>query len=319
MATFVATALTTYGIDMIELGETQSYDDYDTVTIANSSQIQVQGYEDGLGASYVDNWYGSGFVINPQTLELIGGTLTGYSKSISGIGSITASNINLPAATAYSYIQTRNDISGFIAAVLNGNDSITGSSANDVLKGFGGNDIIDGGLGRDTAAFSGFRANYTVSATNAVVTVKDNSGTDGTDTLTNIERVAFNDKKIAFDVQVGGNAEQTISFIGTVAPTLLQDNSVRGLILELFDQGMSMSQLCSLALDLNLVPHNNASALANQICYNVTGNSPAALGISTVLEDYINQFGETKFLETIAGLHLNIDLVGLQQTGLEFS
>src|SRR5262249_45134241 len=49
----------------------------------------------------------------------------------------------------------------------------------------------------DTAEFSGARANYTITTSaTGVVTVVDNVGTDGTDTLLHIERLQFSDQAI---------------------------------------------------------------------------------------------------------------------------
>src|SRR4029079_1976411 len=45
--------------------------------------------------------------------------------------------------------------------------------------------------GVDTALFSGPRANYTIAAVGDALTVTDNVGTDGVDTVRNIERLRF--------------------------------------------------------------------------------------------------------------------------------
>ena len=64
-------------------------------------------------------------------------------------------------------------------------------------------DIINGLAGVDTAAFSGNRANYTVSKTSTGWTVS--STAEGVDTLANIERLKFADTAIAYDTSgVGG-------------------------------------------------------------------------------------------------------------------
>ncbi len=84
-----------------------------------------------------------------------------------------------------------------------GNDTLTGSSGNDTLTGGLGNDTIDGGAGRDTAVFSGARASSTITQTATGYTV---TGPDGTDTLSNVERLQFADAKIALDIS--GNAGQ---------------------------------------------------------------------------------------------------------------
>lgn len=36
------------------------------------------------------------------------------------------------------------------------------------------------------------------------------------------------------------------------------------------------------------------------------------------LVGYIENHGQANFLATVAGLHINVDLVGLQQTGVEY-
>ena len=87
-----------------------------------------------------------------------------------------------------------------------GNDALRGTSANESFTGLGGNDSIDGGAGRDTAHYSGVRSSFTVTQTASGLTVRDNVGGEGTDTLQNIERVQFSDKGIAFDI--AGNAGQ---------------------------------------------------------------------------------------------------------------
>jgi hypothetical protein len=77
-----------------------------------------------------------------------------------------------------------------------GNDTIIGNSADNTIRGGPGNDTIDGGPGIDTAVFSGPRAAYTLTALSGTdVRV---SGPDGVDTLTNIERLAFDDQTIVW-------------------------------------------------------------------------------------------------------------------------
>jgi hypothetical protein len=75
-----------------------------------------------------------------------------------------------------------------------GNDTIAGNAADNRIDANGGNDVIDGGSGSDTAVFAGVFAAYTLT------TLSSNSlrvvGPDGTDTLTNIERLAFDDQTI---------------------------------------------------------------------------------------------------------------------------
>lgn len=86
-----------------------------------------------------------------------------------------------------------------------GNDSVLGNSADNQLTGNGGNDTLDGGAGTDTAIYTGASTAYKVVVSGSTVTVTDAAGSDGTDTLTNIEFLKFADK--------------TISATGTSLPT----------------------------------------------------------------------------------------------------
>lgn len=87
-----------------------------------------------------------------------------------------------------------------------GNDPLSGGDGDDHLQSGAGNDIVDAGSGLDTSTFTGNRANYTITKTTAGYIVKDHVGTDGTDILTNVERLNFADTKIALDFE--GSAGQ---------------------------------------------------------------------------------------------------------------
>ena len=99
-----------------------------------------------------------------------------------------------------------------------GADTLVGNSANNAIAGGAGNDTIDGGAGTDQARFSGVQSNYTVTSTATGYVVKDNVGTDGTDTLINIESLVF----------AQAPATQTIKALAYTwkAHTLLSDVSV---------------------------------------------------------------------------------------------
>ncbi|MEO1428761.1 MAG: LamG-like jellyroll fold domain-containing protein [Cyanobacteria bacterium J06633_8] len=80
-----------------------------------------------------------------------------------------------------------------------GNDSLIGGIGNDTLSGGSGNDTLDGGSGTDVAVYNSDLTNYTFK-------VLDNgtfqiSGSEGTDTLRNIERLQF--ASGAFNITTG--------------------------------------------------------------------------------------------------------------------
>jgi Ca2+-binding RTX toxin-like protein len=79
-----------------------------------------------------------------------------------------------------------------------GNDELYGGEGNDELTGGEGDDRLDGGTGADTAIFSGARAEYdvTTNAAGETIVTHMNGAADGTDTLTDIERLQFSDQSI---------------------------------------------------------------------------------------------------------------------------
>ena len=77
-----------------------------------------------------------------------------------------------------------------------GADSIAGGNGNDVLEGDAGDDVIVGGGGDDTAVYSGARSNYTATLTNGVLRIADTTGTDGTDTVREVEFFRFADRTV---------------------------------------------------------------------------------------------------------------------------
>ncbi|WP_066469537.1 peroxidase family protein [Bosea sp. WAO] len=80
---------------------------------------------------------------------------------------------------------------------------ITGNSGSNELAGGGGDDILDGGAGNDTAIFNGDASDYLVSVNTAGQLVV--SGPDGTDTLTSIEALEFDDGTFGVVLGTDGN------------------------------------------------------------------------------------------------------------------
>jgi len=78
-----------------------------------------------------------------------------------------------------------NNLTGNAAA-----NTLSGAGGDDRLIGNGGNDTLEGGDGFDTAVFSGLRSAYQLTLNGSVLTV---IGPDGTDTLTSVEGLRFDD------------------------------------------------------------------------------------------------------------------------------
>ena len=202
---------------------------------------------------------------------------------------------------------------------LSGADTIGGQDGNDTLYGGTGNDTLDGGVGIDTALFAGNRASYTISrpAFNHIV-----SGIDGSDTLSTIERLQFSDKKIALDLGVGQSAGNTVKIIGAAfdAPAIQQRPDYVGVGLDLFDSGTSMLSVCQLAIGAMGSP--TYTAFVNMVYQNLFGVLPSTADRNFYVG--LLQGGtmtQAQLLEIAANSDINaqsINLVGLQQSGVEF-
>jgi hypothetical protein len=87
---------------------------------------------------------------------------------------------------------------------------IVGTASNDALYSTNQNNGINGAAGVDTVNFSLSLANYTIANITKfgppTYTIKDKTGTDGTDTLQNIEVLKFSDKSINLTIQAQAKA-----------------------------------------------------------------------------------------------------------------
>ena len=78
-----------------------------------------------------------------------------------------------------------------------GYDRLQGGGGADLLIGGPGNDIIDGGPGTDEARYARARASHAITGTSAAFQVHALAGSDGSDTVTNVEYVVFSDGRYA--------------------------------------------------------------------------------------------------------------------------
>lgn len=203
-----------------------------------------------------------------------------------------------------------------------GNNTLTGGNGNDVLVGATGNDTIDGGSGADIALYLASRGNYTLSKGTGSYSISDTIGTDGSDTLLNIERLQFSDTKLAIDLD--GNAGTTAKILGAVGGAAAVDIAEYvGIGLELLDAGMSYTTLMQLALNAKLGAGFSNAAEVNLLYQNIAGVLPSAADLAywTGVLD-AGTFTQASLAVIAADLDLNkanVDLVGLQQTGLEYA
>ena len=201
-----------------------------------------------------------------------------------------------------------------------GSDTLIGNDAHNRLEGGGGNDTLDGGAGIDTSAYGSSRASYTVARTATGFTVS--GGADGSDTLTNIERLQFSNTFLAIDL--AGNAGTTAKILGAVfGASSLSNKQYVGIGLSYLDAGMSYQDLTQLALNARLGAGFSNAAEVNLLYQNLVGVPPSAADLNFWTGTLSSgQFSQASLAVMAADDNLNttnINLVGLAQTGIEYS
>jgi len=218
---------------------------------------------------------------------------------------------------------TLNGASTATLATGNALDNVlTGNALNNALTGLAGNDTLDGGGGIDTAVVNSDRAANTIARTASGYTV---SGPEGSDTLSNIERLEFSDERLAIDLGTGQAAGNTVRIIGAgLGPENIGAHpDWVGIGLDLFDSGMSMLQVCGLVVGVLRNPSN--VDFVNTVYQNVVGVPPSAADhgyFVGLLQGSGGTMTQAELLMLAANTDVNavhINLVGLQQSGVEFA
>lgn len=197
---------------------------FSTYTSAPSFTIYDSGGNDTLDAS--------GYSV-AQTINLGAGmfsSIGGLSNNIAiAIGTVIENAIGGSGNDTIHGNNADNVLRG-----MNGNDTILGGGGNDIIIGGQGNDGIDGGAGNDAALFSISRASYFVrsfvSGGQFYTQVIAATGTDGTDTLVNIETLGFNNGAQAFGL-AGIQQNLASNMDGSYFDDVLFQNTTTGQII----------------------------------------------------------------------------------------
>ena len=201
------------------------------------------------------------------------------------------------------------------------NGSFTLGAGNDVVTAGGGNDNISGGTGIDTAQYSGMKENFTITQTSTGFSITDTVGSAGTDMLIDIERVEFSDTKVALDLS--GNAGKTAKILGAVfGSDSVSNKQYAGIGLHFLDSGVSYETLMDLALNAALGDDANDHASVVKLLYknvlSVDASDSDAEPFIQLLDDGMTKGALGVMAAETSYNTENIDLVGLQETGLAY-
>ena len=184
----------------------------------------------------VDGDLSGNLVFGDQTTNTTTNTTTNNTTNTITNTTNTTTNIDNSITISDNRVWVDNDIRVFNANITNDssvttanignttvmeggdtNNVIVGSDAVDRLLGLGGDDyflasagddVIDGGDGEDAMTFSQNKNNYSVTKSGDSFLVSDLTGSEGTDTISGVERLGFTDGVLALDVDAGGTAGQ---------------------------------------------------------------------------------------------------------------
>lgn len=257
-----------------------SLDNLDVNTLYKTLNDVVLGKE----TSTTNSWIGS--LLPGQTGEVTSIYANGFTarrsvENIDGVtGKITAISIYKTDLNTL-LLQTSGDILfplPIVGAALDNqsvyaaDDVLAGNDFNNALRGYAGNDVINGYGGIDTAYFSGFWEDYSISViANNLLAI---SGTDGSDKLASIERIRFDDRKVAFDLN--GNAGIAAKVAGAVfGKDSLKTHSETGVFLALLDSGLDYSSLMQFALTTKLGSGFSNSDEVKLLYQNLLGSQPS--------------------------------------------
>ena len=198
-----------------------------------------------------------------------------------------------------------------------------GDGGNNFLYSTSANDSIDGFAGIDTFYANGRMTDFSFMVTERrVISIIDNAGLNGVDTLSNVERIRFDDVKVAIDLD--GNAGTAARILGALwGKESIENPAFVGIVLHYLDSGVSYEALVDLALGAILDANKTNEAIVELVFTNLVGEAPTQ-DVKTELASYMDSgaYSQAGFARAIADLELNatnIDLVGLTSTGLQYT
>ena len=206
----------------------------------------------------------------------------------------------------------------WIAAGATIENAIAGQG-DDLLVGNNSSNVLDGGSGIDTVFVESQRDNFILSKTSAGYTLTASTNTSNQDTLTQIERLEFNDIGLALDLD--GHAGQVAKLLGAVfgASTITNKEYV-GIGLTEVDKGLNYEQLGELAI--HAAGLKTPDEIVTLLWNNLFGTAPSEAEKSPyveLLDTGKMSTGDLAVLAADSSFNTgNINLTGLAQTGIAF-
>lgn len=288
-----------------------------TATAAKLPEVNTPAYESLLKETGRPNLVGFDFQAHLKVV-------TEAQQVMAKTGLVALENVtNLKVGTSGNdVIRQSDDPTRNVLVGGEGDDQVLGGTGADVLIGGAGNDVLNGGEGLDKMIISSSRSDTQISRNaDGSYTIKDKTGADGQDTISDVERIYLADTNLALDVAPNKPAGQTALLIGAVfGSDAVRNPAFVGIGLNLLDTGTSFDNLCTLAM--NVAGATQPEDVVKLLYTNVVGAAPTAdqaapfvamLNQGTTVGDL------TKMAANLELTAMRIDLAGIAQTGLEFA
>jgi hypothetical protein len=223
-------------------------------------------------------------------------------------------------------------------------EEVIGTNSDDVLKGNAqsnrftpgpGNDLVDGREGFDEVRYKEGKSTYQLykSEWTGDWLCEDKAFVLGSDTLMNIERVHFADTSVALDIE--GNAGVVAKTLAlTFGASMLKDKAIAGIALYYMDElAYDFSRLMELGLTIRLGAAPSKAAFIDLLYTGLYGKSPTTAEVQ-VVSNLLKGMSQTQLavmsvqydrpylmnaaLNIDQESQINLELMGLAQTGLEY-
>ena len=299
-----------------------------SIFVGGASRIASGGRDAFVTQYSVDGMENESWTLSSNYDEFVFALTTGVDGSVFASGATKGDTFEGQlSAGRYDAFLTKFQVSASTPTAL---PPLLGSASADTLSPRAGSENIDGGAGLDTLVYAGSKATYQLSksTTNFVVT---NPTSGDADTLSNVERLRFTDVSVALDMATTLSGGQTALLLGAVLGpgSLTTKKPLVGAVLDLFDQGYTLEQLCGAVMRLPiwgaLANGGQADASSTQIATylltTVNGSAPDAVALASAVSSLANDPQGTLLwqLAESSANQLQVGLVGLMTTGLEYS
>lgn len=240
---------------------------------------------------------------------------------------ITAANLMAKAATAAQWIgSASNDKLVFtgeafvILAGGDGDDELVAGDHGSLLVPGTGNNTVTGGAALDVVLLTDTLGAANIGKTPDGVWVVQNTNTQHTNRLTNVERIVFEDVGLALDLGADQAAGQTAMILGAVfGKEAIGKLDYVGIGLSLFDENSTFTDVSTLAM--SVLQLTAPDEVVNLLWTHVMGAAPTPAQAQPFI-DMLNAGmtpGELAELAAKSNENLaQIDLVGLAETGIVF-